>query len=197
MKVLAFADLHSHLASLKKLEQKVRNSKPDIILCAGDFTVFQSHVEDIMKRLNRLGKVYIIHGNHEIESKIRALCRRYKNLEFVHKKIVKIGDYLLVAYGGGGFATKDKEFEQFIKKNAKKLKGKIILMTHAPPYGTKLDYIDYMGDHVGCKSYTDFIKKYQPVLAISGHIHETAGKKDKIKNSELIHPEPKGVIIKL
>jgi len=198
MKILAFADLHSNLPSLRKLQDKAKNSKPDVILCAGDFTVFQSHIEEMMKKLNRLGKVYLIHGNHEIESKIRKLSKKFKNIEFVHKKIADLGDCLLVSHGGGGFSEKDKEFETFIKKNAKKLKDKkIILMTHAPPYGTNLDYVDYMDDHVGCKSYTSFIKKFKPKLAISGHIHETEGNKDNIKESKLVNPGPKGRILKI
>jgi hypothetical protein len=199
MKILAFVDLHSSLSSLRKLQEKAKKSKPDIILCAGDFTVFQHHIGEIMKRLNKLGKMYVIHGNHEIESKVRKLCKQYKNLEFVHKKIVKVDGYLLVSHGGGGFAMKDKDFEKFVKKNEKKLKGqKIILMTHAPPYGTKLDYLDYMDDHhVGCKSYTDFIKKYKPIIAVSGHIHDTEGKKDVIKGTKLQNIGPNGVIFRI
>lgn len=199
MKILAFADLHSSMNELKKLEAKIQKSKPDAILCAGDFTVFQQNIKDIMKRMNKFGcKVYLIHGNHEISSKVKSMCTKYKNLEFVHKKIVKLNDAVLVSHGGGGFTRKDKDFDNFMRKNKAKLKGKeIILMTHAPPYNTKLDSLVYVDDHVGCESYRKFIEKYQPKYAISGHIHETFNQKDKIGESKLINPGPKGVIIKV
>jgi len=76
-------------------------------------------------------------------------------------------------------------------------KKKIILITHGPPYKTKLDYIDYLKEYVGCKSYTTFIKKYKPILALSGHIHETFGKKDKTGQTEIINPGANGMIIKI
>ncbi|GIU69604.1 MAG: hypothetical protein KatS3mg002_0840 [Candidatus Woesearchaeota archaeon] len=34
--------------------------------------------------------------------------------------------------------------------------------------------------HVGCENFRSFIEKYQPIIAVSGHIHETFGFEDKI-----------------
>ena len=52
-----------------------------------------------------------------------------------------------------------------------------------------------MGNPCGDKSIKNFIKKIYPDLVISGHLHENAGKEDKIKNTKLINPGPYGKII--
>lgn len=193
MKIIAFADLHGSEKAFKKLQKKVKKEKPDYILCAGDITVFERDMDKILDKIATLGKVYMIHGNHEEAKDVRKACRKRPNIKFVHRKIVKLGKYKLIGYGGGGFSKREKDFEKFIKEN--KIGKDIILMTHGPPYGTKLDYLDYFGEHVGCESYTKFIKKYKPLVAISGHLHENFDKTDKIGKTKLINPGPMGEII--
>jgi len=198
MKLIAFTDLHASLPSLKKLQKLVRANKPDYVLCAGDFTVFEQNIDATLKLINKLGNVYLIHGNHETDTLVRKLCKNHKNITFAHKKILKIGEYHLVAHGGGGFVHEDKQFEQWMRKKTAELKKKkIIFMTHAPAYNTNLDYIDYLEDHVGCASYTKFIKKYKPTYAISGHIHETFKETDTIGTTALINPGPDGEVVEL
>ncbi|MBS3097214.1 hypothetical protein J4209_00295 [Candidatus Woesearchaeota archaeon] len=40
-----------------------------------------------------------------------------------------------------------------------------------------------------------FILKVKPDLAISGHLHENAGKEDKIGKTKIVNPGPFGKII--
>ena len=78
-----------------------------------------------------------------------------------------------------------------------KLKGKkkIVLVTHAPPFNTKIDYLAYSKMHAGNKSFTNFIKsKKNVIFSISGHLHETEGKKDKLNNAVLVNPGAMGRI---
>jgi Icc-related predicted phosphoesterase len=49
-----------------------------------------------------------------------------------------------------------------------------LLLTHAPPHGTRLDRLKN-GCHVGSKAVRTFIEKYQPSLCVCGHIHEAKG----------------------
>ena len=53
------------------------------------------------------------------------------------------------------------------------------------------------GSFVGNKSYTSFIKKHQPDVVLCGHIHENAGKEDKIGKSRILNPGPTGMLINL
>ncbi|RLE45861.1 hypothetical protein DRJ22_03420 [Candidatus Woesearchaeota archaeon] len=201
MKILAFTDVHGYDKALRSLKAKSKRSRPDLVLCAGDFTVFEHNMENILRKINSLGKtVFLIHGNHESESKVRRLCRKFRNISFIHKRIVSFGGVLFLGWGGGGFSFSDKSFEDFVRKNKAKINAaeKVVFMTHAPPYGTSLDFLEYSKAHVGNKSFTRFIKSHKNVvLAISGHLHENEGKKDKLNSAVLSNPGLFGRIFKV
>jgi len=201
MKLLAFTDIHGSLRALKRIEQKVRVQKPDLLVCAGDITIFEHGIIGIMRRLNTLKKkILIIHGNHEDEHTISECSKSFKNIIFIHKKHFVVDDVVFLGYGGGGFSVVDKGFEmiaktkfkEIIKKNQDK---KIILLTHAPPYKTRLDKL--VEGHCGNKSIRQFVEKNKIDLVICGHLHENFGKEDKIRKTKIINPGPFGKIIVL
>ena len=198
MKILAFADVHGSTTALNNIEKLAKKYNPDILICCGDLSVFEQHLDILLKKIAGIQKpTYIIHGNHETEKTMKILCARHKNINFAHEKIITVQDYTIIGYGGGGFSQTEPEFEKFIRENNKKIKNeKIILITHAPPHKTKLDWI--YGNYVGCKTFKKFIKQNDnTILSVSGHIHETAGKKDKINKTVFINPGPKGQIIEI
>jgi len=210
MKILAFVDLHSKHGSpeyvdfytslkyIKKLKKLAKKEKPDVVLFAGDASLFENHLEELMKEISQIHKnILVIHGNHETPNVMKKLCSIYDSLKFIHKKAVKIGDYTFIGFSGEGFLRADEEMEKFIKKIKPKIKGKkTILITHAPPYKTKLDKIGK--EYCGNKTITKFIQSNKNIiLAVCGHIHENAGKKDKINKATIINPGPKGEIIEL
>jgi len=203
MKLLAFTDLHTSISSYKKIQAKVKKHNPDFIVCTGDFTIFEQNLEPVLRKIAELGKpTFILHGNHETDTLVQKICKKHKNLIFAHKNILSFKNLKIIGHGGGGFYGQGRlagepEFDTFVKKHAKKLTGNLILLTHAPPAHTKLDYIDWLGDHVGCTSYKKFIEKHQPILALCGHIHETFGISQKIGKTLCINPGPEGVIIQL
>lgn len=196
MKILAFSDLHSNLSALEEVEKKAK--KADLVVCAGDFTVFERGIEHIIPRFDRIKKkVLIIHGNHEDENVVERMCGESKNLVFLHKNAIKIDDFVFVGYGGDGFSYIDEDLEAFIKEFSRQAKksDKIVFVSHAPPYGTKLDVI--WGEHHGNKSVTNFIKKFSPVLFVCGHFHETFGIEYRMGRTLMINPGPTGEMIEL
>ena len=198
MKILAFIDMHGSVTALKKIKKKSQNC--DIIVCGGDFTIFEQNMEKLLKEFSKLKKeVLMIHGNHEEEELLRHFCHKYKNIHFIHGTHFIYKDVVFLGWGGGGFSLRDKEFEKKGKKFKKFLhnhKDKaFVLVTHAPPHNTKLDKIGK--DHVGNKSIRNFIKDNKVDLGISGHIHENDGKMDKIGKSTVIHPGREGKILKI
>ena len=78
---------------------------------------------------------------------------------------------------------------------------KCIFSFHAPPYRTKLDVAPTLDanlrmqsglggspfQNVGSQAVRTIIEKYQPLVAVHGHIHESAGK-DKIGNTLCFNP---------
>ncbi|HLG24737.1 MAG TPA: metallophosphoesterase [Candidatus Nanoarchaeia archaeon] len=201
MKILAFTDIHGSFLAIKKLKIKIKRENPDFLLCAGDVSIFESKIIKIFAELDRLSrKIILIHGNHEDESTFSKLCKKSKNLIYIHKKHCIVEGVLVLGHGGGGFLHTDREFESLGKKQFSKLikgnKGlKIILLTHAPPYRTRLDRIGK--SYCGNKSYRKFVEKNKIDLMVCGHIHENFGKEDKIGKTKVINPGPFGKIIKL
>ena len=198
MKILAFTDIHGSLTALRRVQQKVKLQKPDLLVCAGDISIFEHGIVGLLRRLNRLNKkIIIIHGNHEDASTFIKLSKLLKNIIFIHKQAFIKDNALFLGYGGGGFSMIDKEFEKITIKFKNMIKNnknkKIILVTHAPPYNTKLDRL--IQGHCGNKSIRHFVEKNEVDLLICGHLHENFGKEDKIKRTKIINPGPFGKII--
>ncbi len=199
MKILAFTDLHEDYEAMQDLKEK--SKEVDFILCAGDISVYENNLLEVLNLLDQLNKpLYLIHGNHEDHTTLAEACTKTKNIKFVDKQILRFNDLVIVNHGGGGFyygpSKEDKDFEKLstIFEEAIKSSKHSILMTHAPPHKTSLDLI-WSGKHVGSKTYRDFIKKVQPTIAICGHIHEASGLQENLGKTLIINPGPGGVII--
>ena len=196
MKILTFADTHGPISEINKLVKKSKEA--DLVICAGDISFFSDNLE---KRIQALSKskvpVLITHGNHESRMELKKICKPYKNITFLHQASKRINDILFLFYGGGGFSVKDRTFEQLGKDFEKKIKAtdKVVLVTHAPPYNTKLDVVHK--HHVGNESIEKFIKRVQPMVAISGHIHESEYIVYKFRKTLLVNPGPKGRILEI
>ncbi len=87
MKIFAFTDVHGSLAALRKIQQKTKTQKPDLLVCSGDISIFEHGITGILRRLNKLNKqIVIVHGNHEDESTFSKYTKLFKNIFFIHKK---------------------------------------------------------------------------------------------------------------
>ena len=192
MKVFIITDIHGNKESLNKIKEKTEDC--NLIICAGDFTIFSNEIDQILGNLNKIGKpVLLVHGNHEDEDEVKKICNHLENCYFIHKNKFDFGEYVFIGYGGGGFSFKDHGFEKQVKKFKRWCSGKkCVLVTHAPPYGTKIDKI--YKEHAGNKSIRKFIETVKPVLAISGHLHECVGQ-DKIGKTIVINPGYKGKVL--
>jgi len=195
-KIYAFTDCHASKTIIQHAKE-VSNTC-DIVICCGDFTIFGNSISSVLKEFNSFGKPFVlIHGNHESESEVNKICKQHKNIHFIHKSTFSYENIEIFGYGGGGFSLKDPEFSELSKKFMIKMREnekngvKNILITHGPPYGTKLDDL-YKNIFCGNKDYTEFIKKAPICLHISGHIHENFGKSDRIAGKIILNPGPKG-----
>ena len=197
MKFLTFGDLHDDKPALKDLLARAEKPDIDFVVSVGDISVFGRGLRNILKRFNSLGKkFYVIPGNHESDSMLNELTPEFPNCINFHQKILKMGTYLFLGYGEGGFTLEDPRFRKIAREWYGKYKGKnIVLVTHQPPFGTKLDFLETR--HVGNKDFRKFIERIKPKLAISGHLHETVGIRDKIGPTRLVNPGWDGLVIEL
>lgn len=195
MKILAFVDLHENYKAFKNIKEKAK--KADIIVCAGDISIFEDRLKEFLLKLDKLDRpVLMIPGNHESNKSVNKHIKKLANITNIDKSVFMKDEHIFLGYGGGCFSMKDPSFDNVAAKFKKKIKDKkVILVTHAPPYDTKLDKI--MKESCGNKNIKKFILKVKPNLVICGHLHENAGKEDKIKNIRMINPGPNGKILKI
>ncbi len=199
MKLLAFTDLHLSLTNFAKMEKLAHKEKPDFIVCCGDISIFEQNLDFIIKKLASLKcRVLAINGNHEDEVLMSRLCSRYPNINFIHRKSYVYGNYQFFGYGGDGFSYIDEDFEHLAKsfRRFAKKETKKILVTHAPPFGTKMDIL-YDNEHHGNKSIRNFINELKPELALCGHFHENFRVQQKIGKTLFVNPGPAGMIVKV
>ncbi|MDI6643681.1 MAG: metallophosphoesterase [Methanobacteriaceae archaeon] len=194
MKILAVSDLHGK--GYQIIADYIKKNPVDLIVIAGDITHFGplELAEDILNNLCSYEvPVVAVPGNCDppgIHSKIdnsRAINIHGKNLT-----IKNIG---ICGFGGSNPTPFDTplEFDELeIYNELNKLMDKTegheitILVTHAPPHGTKVDRLN-SGDCAGSESLRKIIEQYKPDINICGHIHE-AKAIDKIGNTILVNP---------
>ena len=195
MKILAFTDIHANTRFLNTIKKRAKQA--DLLICPGDFTNFMEGYAKVITALKSIKKpVLLIHGNHEDETKVNSIKHKY--LIPFHKKPYKHEDYIFIGHGGGGFSFTDKKLQKRIPTFKKQMKDakKIIFVTHAPPFGTELDYLPWAG-HVGCKTVKEAIKTLKPHIYLCGHLHESFGIHQKLGRTLMINPGPEGTLIEI
>lgn len=199
LKIMVIADIHGEFEKFSKLVDKTKEHEFDVVLCPGDFTdIFNTPegysqvdiCELVLQKLLSLGKpVFCVPGNHDPYDTIDLFEEYNVN---IHGAVKEFRGVEFVGFGGAAtpFNTKfeptEEEIRNTLDSKVRDIKGKFILVTHNPPFGTNLDKTE-TGGHVGSKTIRDFIEKNKPLLAISAHIHE-AGGTDNLGETTLFYP---------
>lgn len=200
MKVLVISDIHGDTENVEKLADKF--GEADIVLFGGDFAKFE-HAETgkpaLEALVNRHESIFAVLGNCDEPDFMAEL----EGADICVENSMVFHEGLVIAGSGGGskftgttpFERTDEELSgdfNIINDSLDHIsddEGKcssLILIMHNPPKDTACDKIP--GDvHVGSVLLRQFIEKTQPVLVVTGHIHESAGV-DKIGDSTVINP---------
>ncbi len=191
LKVLVISDIHGNYKYLDKIREDV-----DLIIVCGDLTDFGTRIQasKIITKLKKLCEnILAIPGN----------CDKYdvnKYLEeidvSIHMRFKKISDYVFFGLGGSSitpFNTVQEFSEEEIFKNLNEVYVKLpksekkVLVTHSPPYQTKVD-ITLSKVHAGSKAIRKFLEKKRDIyICFCGHIHEARGY-DYIGGTLVINP---------
>ncbi|MBD3188361.1 hypothetical protein GF325_16115 [Candidatus Bathyarchaeota archaeon] len=145
--------------------------------------------------------VYFIPGNHDhpyvcnqhewLPSNFTLMHGRWEEIQVGiskgSEKNTRAPEVILIGFGGASmglynnFAFEEEEIESRLSGLFKQVQeardgsdGFIILLVHDPPRNTALD-VNYRGDHVGSIAIRRVIERFQPDLAVAGHIHESPG----------------------
>ncbi len=201
MKILAASDIHSDPEVAKKLAEKAKKNKVDLVLLGGDIVEPWMDIKGIIKPFKDSGiEVLMVHGNHEQPFDIDVLSEVYgKGVYNLHSYYKLFGDVVIVGLGGAEmmpFGVSDDDTFNRVKEALGKFKNKKrILLTHEPPYYTKIDNLGWT--RAGSKRLRELIESYKPDIVLCGHIHETFGLTDYIDNTKIINAGRKGVILEI
>ncbi len=134
----------------------------------------------------------LIHGNTETPETrtwMKLFCDRYRDIHWISDTSIVIDDMQFMGHGWVGVDENYKRMktpgEIYEKESAKILRAQIqnlafdvdqtVLVSHAPPYGTSLDYLPHKKIHAGSKSIRKAMNSRKLNVNISGHLHESQG----------------------
>jgi Icc-related predicted phosphoesterase len=183
MRLLALADIHGCIKHIPLLENTATNC--DAIVVAGDITDFggTDQARSVLSALNIFKKPVLgVSGNCDPPQVDDLLKQQGGGL--VHSPVEMNG---LVFMGFSYAATTEAVFlnEPVFQGSSKK---PMVLVTHQPAWGTAVD-LQASTRHKGSPLLRSYIEDHQPLLAVSGHIHEACGT-DQIGSTLLVNPGP-------
>ena len=198
MDILAVADIHSRIGYVRRLVEKIE--KVDVVAIAGDITNFGSvdfalHIVSLFRKVCK--NVVFVPGNCD-DPKLTKIDGKNNSIN-IHGKYFTVNDIVFLGVGGSNITPfhtpieySENELWNILSKllnlsGVKKYRVKI-LVSHTPPYNTKLD-LTFLKTHVGSISIRRAIETLKPKLCICGHIHEAKGV-DTIGETVIIIPGP-------
>ena len=197
MRLLVFSDIHGDANALEHL----MGIEADHYIAAGDLCTFSRGLDAMCSILQRRGeKVWLLPGNHEHESQITTACRTY-GFNPLHGKSFEADGFHIAGLGYSNptpFNTPGEysEAELGARLEAFSELRPLVLICHCPPLETPLDEAA-PGRHLGSASVAAFIERAQPRYFVSGHIHESAGRRATIGSTEAFSAGKIGVILEL
>lgn len=150
-------------------------------------------------------KVYMAPGNDD-HFEVDEVIEDSTVIVNCNNKNVSVGDHEMVTFSWANPTPwntprekTDEELEPMLEELIASVhdKGNAIFNFHAPPYGFALDLAPKLDEnlvqaadnkiHVGSQAVAKMIMKYQPLLGLHGHIHESRGAQ-KIKRTLIVNP---------
>lgn len=191
MKIIALADIHNGLGYLPAAKEDI--AAADLILVAGDITNFggETQARYVMCELRKCNRnIFAVMGNCDAPEVggylaeegfgINCNCQEFGSINFVglsgsiDSSRPQLGDSL------------EEHFSNSLAEIERQIAGvdPLVLVTHQPARSTAVE-----NGRGGSDAIYDFIERRQPILAVSGHIHEAAGK-DTVGKCTLVNPGP-------
>ena len=149
------------------------------------------------ERLSAEMRCFVMPGNDDPEGVDRSIAEAAK-VEECDGRIVRFGDYAMISLGYANrtpFDSPRELTEEQIYERVSALADELgdmsraIFNLHVPPYDTSLDTAPALDENlavvmsgsapkmigVGSTAVRELIEKYQPMLSLHGHVHESPG----------------------
>ena len=205
--VLSFRCTQDEVAELQASEKKVTQVIQKAIL-----TRMEQWLDLLVTRVDMANRVVIVMPGNDDDPEVDRLIKAYKNQGVIYplEQIIDVRGHELVSLAHVTPTPWDtprewseEQFETEINRWMKKAKNprKAIFNFHIPPHGTSLDNApeltkdlrikadlgQILMSHVGSKAVRKAIERYQPLLGLHGHIHESDGY-EKLGETIIINP---------
>ncbi|MFW6361971.1 MAG: metallophosphoesterase family protein [Spirochaetota bacterium] len=181
MRVLLVSDIHGNEAALGRCADEAAGA--DLLICAGDLTHFGGVPEarSVLRALRDLHpNVKAVAGNcdnREIESYLQG------EGVLLGTAVENFHGLRLAGMSGAlpgpvptPYEVSDQDIGNSLAQLAEDADQPLILVSHQPPHGSVADRAMKI-KHVGSRSLAAWISEHQPLIVISGHIHESFGHK--------------------
>lgn len=190
LRILAAADIHGDVDIAKKLAEKAKKGKVDLVILAGDLSGYYEENGKVLEPfIKEKQKIAFVPGNWESTKEHLVLKSFAKSLDNYY---ITCGD---VAIAGTSWKSGlNYEDLENLKANFKRMKpNKKILVSHWHASGTLAEFSGFKGDKFLRKA----VEELKPDLLISAHIHEAEGIEDKIGKTRIIQVGRNGTIIEI
>lgn len=200
MRVLAFTDPHGDVRNAQNIVDKAANERPDIIVCAGDFSHFGNNWRGLFEKLSRIGRrIHVVGGNHETDSLMRSLVSEYPFLVDVAYTTAEERGVLI-----GGIPGYDRDFwpskrtDDDVVTMLREIWGSrdrtkpLVFLTHYPPAGAVDGLSIPTPDAGGSATVASVIRSIEPELVVTGHYHQDFGSWGRLEDSCVVNPGPSG-----
>ena len=205
---------HYFFYTTKEILEKFKKTPTEIleILDRKILERIETWIQQIIKQIDlKTTSIVISPGNDDI-FEINTLIENYRDKGIYSGLInpIEIGEFRIITLDYSNptpWQTErelnEKQLEILINSKVREIKSfkKTIFNFHCPPYKTKLDIAPEIDKnlrfvvnpgginktHIGSKAVLNSILKYQPVLSLHGHVHESPGF-DYIGNTLALNP---------
>ena len=187
MQILASADLHGDLDIYEWLVGVAVNTKPDVLVMAGDLlngsgvfgTVEEAQRANALEILNIISRVnqpvlYLMGNDDMIE-----LEPNVDSIQSINNTSIEIGGLNFVGYQyslpfmGGIFEKSEDSIRDDLSSVYSLVDDRTVLVTHSPAYGIlDIGILDLPAGSIAIK---ELVEDRKPLIHIHGHIHAEFG----------------------
>jgi len=200
LKILAAGDIHGDTSLAKKLADRAKKEKVDLVVLCGDLTYEERSTSGIIGPfVKNKQKVVLIPGNHETIATADFLAELY-DVKNLHGYYIKCKDIGLFGCGGaniGLFQLSEKEIFNALKKGydgIKDMKTKI-MVTHVHPEKSLME--KFTDVFPGSKGVKKAIDTFKPDILLCSHVHEADGIEEQSGKTKIINVGRSGKIIEV
>lgn len=181
-RLAVIGDIHAHLPRLVDVLERVQEVGVEGILQVGDLGSnilgrgrgdrervrrYLASVDLVLERLRAVAPTLWVPGNHDL----RALERPGN----VDGRVEELAGLRVWGIGGAGPDRYGFPYEWAEGEvRNRELPDCDVLLTHAPPRATPLDWVPHRPAHVGSAAIRELAERHRGLL-VCGHIHESAG----------------------